>query len=93
MIVLGSASGAATVPLAALGGALASGAALYALAWRRGVQGYRLVLVGIGLAAFMQAGVSYVLTEGPHLRGRPGLRVAGRLGERPRLGARLAAGA
>ena len=64
VIVLGSASGAAAVPLAALAGALVSGALLYALTWRGGVQGYRLVLVGIGVAAFMQAGVSYVLTEG-----------------------------
>jgi iron complex transport system permease protein len=64
LIVLGSSSGAAAVPLAALAGALASGAALYVLAWRRGVKGYRLMLVGIGVAALMQAGVSYVLTEG-----------------------------
>ena len=52
------------MPLAALGGALAGGTALYALAWRGGVHGYRLVLVGIGLAAFTQAGIAYVLTEG-----------------------------
>jgi iron complex transport system permease protein len=64
VIVLGSADGTWEVPLAALGGALVSGALLYGLAWKKGVQGYRLVLVGIGLAAFMQAGVSYVLTEG-----------------------------
>jgi iron complex transport system permease protein len=64
VIVLGSAHGPAAVPLAALAGALASGAALYALAWRGGVQGYRVVLVGIGVAAFTQAGISYVLTEG-----------------------------
>jgi iron complex transport system permease protein len=64
VIVLGSSSGAAAVPLAALGGALITGAGLYALAWRRGVAGQRLVLVGIGVAAFAQAGVSYVLTEG-----------------------------
>ena len=64
LIVLGDVSGTAPVPLAALAGALAGGAALYALAWRRGVHGQRLVLVGIGVAALMQAGVSYVLTEG-----------------------------
>lgn len=64
LIVLGSSDGAWSIPLAALGGALVSGALLYGLAWKKGVQGYRLVLVGIGLAAFMQAGVSYVLTEG-----------------------------
>jgi iron complex transport system permease protein len=64
LIVMGSATGAAVVPLAALGGALAAGALLAALAWRGGIQGYRLVLMGIGVAALMQAGVSYVLTEG-----------------------------
>jgi iron-siderophore transport system permease protein len=64
VIVLGSAQGTWSVPAAALAGALTSGAALYALAWRRGVQGYRIVLVGIGVAAFTQAGISYVLTEG-----------------------------
>jgi iron complex transport system permease protein len=52
------------VPLAALAGALASGTALYALAWRNGVQGQRFVLVGIGAAALAQAGIGYVLTEG-----------------------------
>jgi len=37
VIILGDASGAMSVPLAALGGALATGALLYALAWRCGV--------------------------------------------------------
>jgi iron complex transport system permease protein len=64
VIVLGSSSGAATVPLAALAGGLVTGTLLYALAWRGGVHGHRLVLVGIGVAAFMQSGISYVLTEG-----------------------------
>lgn len=64
LIVLGPAHGALTVPLAALAGAFATGAALYALAWRGGIHGYRLVLCGIGIAAFMQAGIGYVLTEG-----------------------------
>ncbi len=48
----------------ALAGALLAGLALYLLAWRQGVHGNRLVLVGIGLAAFTNAGVSYVLTKG-----------------------------
>jgi len=51
-------------PLAALAGALAAGALLYALAWRGGVSGQRLVLAGIGVAAFANAGVGYVLTQG-----------------------------
>jgi iron complex transport system permease protein len=64
LIVLGETGGAVSVPLVALCGAAATGAALYLLAWRGGVQGYRLVLVGIGVAALLQAGVSYVLTMG-----------------------------
>jgi len=64
LIVLGSTDDAVSVPLVALAGALVSGAALYALAWRGGVQGYRVVLVGIGVAAFAQAGISYILTQG-----------------------------
>jgi iron complex transport system permease protein len=50
--------------LAALSGALLAGAALYVLAWRGGVQGYRLVLIGIGVAALLQAAISYVLARG-----------------------------
>ena len=64
LIVFGDASGVMSVPLAAFGGALATGFALYALAWRGGVQGYRLVLVGIGVAALLHAGVLYVLARG-----------------------------
>jgi len=64
LIVFGDVSGTVSVPLAALAGALLTGAVLYGLAWRGGVQGYCLVLVGIGVAAFLQAGISYVLTRG-----------------------------
>jgi iron complex transport system permease protein len=63
LIVFGS-SATVSVPLAALAGALTAGALLYALAWRGGVQGYRLVLIGIGVAAFAHAGISYVLAKG-----------------------------
>jgi iron complex transport system permease protein len=64
LIVFGGTPGTLSVPLAALGGALATGVVLYGLAWRGGVQGYRLVLVGIGVAAVLQAGIAYVLTRG-----------------------------
>jgi iron complex transport system permease protein len=64
LIVFGSPTGAAAVPLASLAGALAAGALLFALAGRGGMDGYRVVLVGIGLAALLQAGISYVLTRG-----------------------------
>ena len=49
--------------LAALVGALASATAIYLLAWRRGVSSYRLVLVGIGVAAAVDAGTAYLLTK------------------------------
>ena len=64
LLVTAGSTGAASVPAAALGGALLAGLALYVFAWRQGVHGYRLVLVGIGLAAFTNAGIYYVLTRG-----------------------------
>lgn len=47
----------------ALAGALVTAAAIYLLAYRRGVVGYRLVLVGIGVAALLSALTSYLLTR------------------------------
>lgn len=51
------------VSLGALAGALATAAAIYLLAYKRGVLGYRLVLVGIGVAAVLSALTSYLLTR------------------------------
>jgi iron complex transport system permease protein len=51
------------VSLGALGGALLTAAAIYVLAYRQGVSGYRLVLVGIGVAAVLTALTSYLLTR------------------------------
>ncbi|MBL7497617.1 FecCD family ABC transporter permease [Frankia nepalensis] len=48
--------------VAALIGALATALLIYALAWRRGVTGYRLVLVGIAMNALLTSVVSYLLT-------------------------------
>ncbi|MGW1748793.1 FecCD family ABC transporter permease [Streptomyces sp. NPDC002092] len=61
MIVLFSGS-AVQVTLGALVGGLATGLAIYLLAWKRGVHGYRLVLVGIGVSAIVTAVNSYLLT-------------------------------
>ncbi|MFD9909080.1 FecCD family ABC transporter permease [Streptomyces sp. NPDC059063] len=47
----------------ALVGGLVTGAAMYLLAWKRGVHGYRLVLVGIGVNAFAVAMNGYLLTK------------------------------
>jgi iron complex transport system permease protein len=51
------------VPAAALAGALATSVLLFGLAWRQGVDGYRLVLVGIGLSSMALAVVQYLLTR------------------------------
>ncbi|PVE11127.1 iron chelate uptake ABC transporter family permease subunit [Streptomyces scopuliridis] len=47
----------------ALAGALLTAVAIYALAWREGVAGYRLVLVGVGVGAGLSSLVSYLLTS------------------------------
>jgi iron complex transport system permease protein len=52
------------VTAGALGGALIASLAVYLLAYKRGVTGYRLVLVGIGLSAVLESVVSYLLTKG-----------------------------
>ena len=48
---------------AALAGGLLMALLIFGLAWRGGIDGYRLVLVGVGLAALAQAGVSWLLTR------------------------------
>jgi iron complex transport system permease protein len=51
------------VTLGALAGALLAGGGVYLLAYTRGVTGYRLVLVGIGVTATLFALVQYLLTR------------------------------
>jgi len=46
----------------ALAGAVLTAAAIYLLAWQRGVAGYRLILVGIGAAGGLGSVVSYLMT-------------------------------
>lgn len=53
----------AAVSAGAVGGGLLTGVAVYLLAWRGGVHGYRLVLVGIGAAATLTAVNGYLLTR------------------------------
>ncbi|MBE1596038.1 iron complex transport system permease protein [Streptomyces stelliscabiei] len=62
VIVLFSGS-ANQVALGALAGGLVTGFAIYALAWKRGVHGYRLVLVGIGVSAIVTAVNGYLITK------------------------------
>lgn len=61
-ILVGGLSG-AVVSLAALGGAAAAAVAIYALAWRSGVSGYRFVLVGVGIAFLVNAGLGYLISR------------------------------
>jgi iron complex transport system permease protein len=51
------------VPAAALAGALVAGALLFALTWRAGIDGQRLVLVGIALWAVGSALTDWLLTR------------------------------
>ncbi|MDH6128496.1 iron chelate uptake ABC transporter family permease subunit [Kitasatospora sp. GP82] len=44
-------------------GGIVTGAAIYALAWRNGVHGHRLVMVGIGAAAILTGINGYLLTK------------------------------
>ncbi|MDI1455659.1 FecCD family ABC transporter permease [Streptomyces sp. NPDC003388] len=62
VIVLMSGS-AAQVTAGALIGGLVTGFAIYLLAWKQGVHGYRLVLVGIGVSAVVTAVNGYLLTK------------------------------
>jgi iron complex transport system permease protein len=47
----------------AVAGGLVTGIAVYTLAWKRGVQGFRLVLVGIGVAAMLTAVIHFLITK------------------------------
>uniref|UniRef100_A0A942YDA7 Iron ABC transporter permease n=1 Tax=Neobacillus citreus TaxID=2833578 RepID=A0A942YDA7_9BACI len=51
------------IPVAATIGALIAAAVVYGLGWRGGVQSYRLVLVGIGVSATLDAVTSYLLVR------------------------------
>lgn len=61
IVILGL--GGPAVSLAAFCGSLVTAIAIYLLSWRQGVTGYRLVLVGIGVAAMLSSVVSYVITR------------------------------
>ncbi|KUN20778.1 hypothetical protein AQJ23_34625 [Streptomyces antibioticus] len=51
------------ITVGALVGGLGAGLAIYLLAWKQGVHGYRLVLVGIGVSAILTAVNGYLLTK------------------------------
>ncbi|WP_163098960.1 FecCD family ABC transporter permease [Peribacillus alkalitolerans] len=53
------------LPLAAFVGASVTTFIVYMLAWKNGVSPIRLVLVGIGISALMQAGTTMMMIMGP----------------------------
>ena len=61
IIVIGG--GSAAVAGGATVGGLATGALIHALAWRKGLHGSRLILVGVGVAAFLSGINGYLLTR------------------------------
>jgi len=63
VVVLGGSSMA--LAGAAVVGGLCTGLLIYTLAWRRGVHGFRLILVGIGVAAILTGVNGYLLTRAP----------------------------
>lgn len=54
-------AGSVGLPAAALAGGLGTGLLVYLLAWRRGVDGLRLILIGIAVSAFMEAITTWLL--------------------------------
>jgi iron-siderophore transport system permease protein len=52
---------AAGIPVAALVGGLTTGLLVYFLAWRRGIDGFRLILIGVSVSAVMQAVTTWLL--------------------------------
>ena len=71
VIVFGGSGGAATglaatfgLPAVALFGGIGTGLAVYLLAYRRGVDSYRLVLVGVGASAFTGNATFWLLSLG-----------------------------
>ena len=63
LIVLGGSASSLTISLGAFAGALATAIAVYLLAYKRGITGYRLVLVGIGVSAVLTSLTSWLLTR------------------------------
>lgn len=61
--VIGSVGNQLGLPLAALAGGIATATLIYLLAYRRGIDGYRLVLVGIGVNAVLLSLTNYMLIK------------------------------
>jgi len=63
LAILAFGGGLAGISLGALAGGLLTSLAVYLLAWQHGVRGNRLVLVGIGISAILQAVNFYLIVN------------------------------
>ncbi len=60
-VIVFAGAGTVGVPAAALVGGVVTAATIYALSWRTGLDGFRLVLIGIGVNAMLVAAVNWLL--------------------------------
>ncbi len=75
---------------AALGGAIVAALLMYVLAWRDGVSGYRFILIGIGVAAFFDGLVGFMLTRAQLFEARQAMHwLTGSVGQANRTELRL----
>ncbi|TCK27315.1 FecCD family ABC transporter permease [Pseudonocardia endophytica] len=63
LMIIGLGASAAWVTGGALAGAAVAALAVYTVAWRGGFSGYRLVLVGIGVAAMLNSAATFLLSR------------------------------
>ncbi|SFM60565.1 iron complex transport system permease protein [Pseudonocardia ammonioxydans] len=63
VMIIGFGASAAWVTGGALAGAVIAALTVYAVAWRGGFSGYRLVLVGIGVAAMLGSAATFLLSR------------------------------
>lgn len=78
----------------ALGGAVVAALLMYLLAWRDGVSGYRFILIGIGVAAFFDGLIGFVLTRAQLFEARQAMHwLTGSVGQASSTELRLLLGA
>lgn len=63
IVILVTGGGYVSVAAGALAGGIATAAAVYLLAYRRGVQGFRLIVVGIGISAMLASFNTWLILE------------------------------
>ena len=65
VLILATGKNIGLLPVAAFCGALGAAAIIYLLAWKRGVSGSRLVLVGVGVQALLGAVITFITVRFP----------------------------